>query len=275
MIGYSYAHALAESSDNWSFQMPVSNNQRSLYSSTLFDVRHRFTASTTYMIPGLKTPGKILQGWSLNTIVTVQTGAPWGVNDTSTDFSGTNMSALNNSNGEQWNFYGNPSDFKTTKDIINAGGITYHDGTSFAPCLAQARAIGQAAVASLTNLGCYSQGSSILIPPAFGSYGSMGNNLFRGPGFTNVDFSVTKQITWGAEARYKAQFRAEFFNVFNHPNISNPYGGPGGDNTYTDPTAQGGGTFGFRPETPDITSSNPILGSGGPRAIQLGLKITF
>ena len=92
---------------------------------------------------------------------------------------------------------------------------------------------------------------------------------------SDLDFSVTKQITWGAEARYKAQFRAEFFNVFNHPNISNPYGGPGGDNTYTDPTAQGGGTFGFRPETPDITSSNPILGSGGPRAIQLGLKITF
>ncbi|MGH9690454.1 MAG: hypothetical protein ACRD4C_05085, partial [Candidatus Acidiferrales bacterium] len=75
-----------------------------------------------------------------------------------------------------------------------------------------------------------------------------------------------------------AQFRAEFFNILNHPNISNPFGGPGGDNTYTDPTAAAGnpgGSFGFRPQTPDVTSSNPVLGSGGPRAMQLGLRLIF
>ena len=133
--------------------------------------------------------------------------------------------------------------------------------------------MGQLAVASLTDLGCYAEGKSVLVPPAYGSYGTTAPNMFRGFPFYNVDFSVTK--SWTFRERFKAQFRAEFFNVFNHPNISNVFGGPGGDNTYTDPTADAGASFGFRPQTPDVTSSNPVLGSGGPRAIQLGLKLIF
>ena len=111
----------------------------------------------------------------------------------------------------------------------------------------------------------------MLIPPAFGSYGTTGPNIFRSLPYTNVDFSITK--SWSFKDRFKAQFRAEAFNVLNHPNISNVFGGPGGDNTFTDPTANS--PFGLRPETPDVTSSNPVLGSGGPRAIQLGLKLIF
>ena len=87
-------------------------------------------------------------------------------------------------------------------------------------------------------------------------------NMFRGLPFYNVDERVT------------AQFRAEFFNIFNHPNIANPFGGPGGSNAYTDPSADAGASFGFQPATPDVVSSDPVLGSG-PRAIQLGLKVIF
>lgn len=75
--------------------------------------------------------------------------------------------------------------------------------------------------------------------------------------------------------RLKAQFRAECFNIFNHPNLANPFGGPGGSNAYTDPSAVAGNSFGFQPSTPDVVSSNPVLGSGGARAIQLGLKLIF
>jgi hypothetical protein len=141
------------------------------------------------------------------------------------------------------------------------------------PVHAKATANGQLAVASLTNLGCYALGSSILIPPAYGSLAASGNNLFRGTPYYNVDLSVTKQ--WKFRERWTAQFRAEAFNLLNHVNLSNPYGGPGGDNSFTDPTGTAGAGFGFRNETPDITSSNAVLGSGGPRAIQLGLKLIF
>ena len=280
VIGYTLAHSLAESSDNWSFIQPIdSNNQRQLYSSTAFDVRHHFTASVTYALPGIKSPAQMLQGWSLNSIIVMQSGAPWGVNDLTTDFSGTNEINAGNSNGEQWNFYGNASDFQTTKSLNNSpnpdtsAGLPYFPGTSNSTCLAKAQSLGQLAVASLTNLGCYAMGKSILIPPAFGSYGTSAPNMFRGMPYYNVDFSVTKQ--WQFRERFRAQFRAEFFNVFNHPNISNPFGGPGGDNSFTDPSALVGGSFGFRNQTPDVTSSNAVLGSGGPRAIQLGLKILF
>ena len=281
VVGYTYAHALAESPDNWSFTAPInSHNVRSLYGSSVFDIRHRFTLSLTYAIPGIKSPGQILRGWSINSILSVQSAAPWGINDNTTDFSGTGEINAVGSNGEQWNFFGNPSDFKTSKALINtndgAGGIPFFDGQTKpfpSACLSRAQAMGPLGVAALTNLGCYATGSSVLVPPAFGSYGTAGPNLFRGTPFTNVDFSITKAIKF--RERLSIQFRAEFFNILNHPNISNPFGGPGGDNTYTDPSGTGGASFGFRPETPDVTSSNPVLGSGGPRAIQLGLKIIF
>ena len=51
--------------------------------------------------------------------------------------------------------------------------------------------------------------------------------------------------------------------------------GTGGDNTFTVLSADASVLFGFRPETPDVTSSNTALGSGGPRAIQLELKLIF
>ena len=240
-----------------------STNQRSLYSSTSFDIRHHFTASITYAIPGIKSPGQILKGWPLNSIINMQSATPWGINDATTDFSGTNEINAGPTNGEQWNFFGNPSDFQTRKSFTgtNGGdtGIPYFAGTSNPTCLAKATAAGPLAVASLTNLGCYANGSSILIPPAFGSYGTAGANIFRGMPYYNVDLSVTKVFKFGE--RLSAQFRAEAFNVFNHVNISNPFGGPGGDNTFTDPSATAGAGFGFRNETPDITSSNAVLGS--------------
>ena len=287
VLGYTYAHALGMSPDNWSFISPTDNaNNRSIYGTTEFDIRHRFTMSTTYDIPGMNAPAQLLKGWSLNSIVTLQSATPWGINDVTTDFSGTNEINSQSPNGEQWNFYGNPSDFKTTKAFIGTnfavagdpttaqGGIPYYSGTTSPLCLAQATANGPLAVAALSNLGCYVNGSSILIPPAYGTVGNTAPNMFRSFPYYNVDLNVTKTMKFGE--RVSAQFRVEFFNIFNHPNIANVFGGPGGDNTFTDPTAgAAGNSFGFRNQTPDVTSSNPVLGSGGPRAMQLGLKILF
>ena len=278
VLGYTYAHALAMSSDNWRFRNPINaNNTRDLYGPSEFDVTHRFTYSLTYAIPGVKTPAQILEGWSLNSIVSIQSGLPWGVNDTTTDISGTGEVNAQNSDGERWNFFGTPADFKTSKALLTTnggnGGIPYFPGTSNPDCVGKAQAAGGLAVASLTNLGCYALGNSILIPAAYGSYGTLGRNVFRSMPYYNWDLSLTK--VWKFHERVRTQFRAEFFNVLNHPNISNPFGGPGGDNSFTDPSGTAGASFGFRPQTPDVTSSNPVLGSGGHRAIQLGLKIIF
>ena len=220
-------------------------------------------------------------------IVTLESATPWGVNDFTTDFSGTNEIGSQSPNGEQWNFFGNPADFKTTKAFIatnsGTGGIPCFgfgggggacDPTLPAACVSKAQAIGTLAVASLTDLGCYANGNSVLIPAAYGSVGNTAPNMFRGLPYYNVDLSVTK--VFKIKERLTAQFRVEFFNLFNRADIANPFGGPGGDNTFTDPSAAAGsGSFGFRNATPDVVSSNPVLGSGGARAMQLGLKIIF
>lgn len=297
IAGYTYSHALDMSSDNWGAGLvsPINNaTVGNLYGNSMFDIKHNLTLSTTYAIPGRKGFAQLLQGWSLNSIVTLQSGMPWGVNDFTTDFSGTNEIGASSTEGEWWNFYGNPKDFQSTRAFLNSngglGGIPYFPGscagdctvppaasaaTTNATCNAKAAALGPAAIASLATLGCYANGNSALIPPAYGTLGTSGRDNFRGFPFYNWDLSITKEFKF--RERLTAQFRAEAFNILNRVNFSNVFGGPGGDNTYSDPSAAAGFAlpFGFRPQTPDITSSNPTLGEGGPRALQLGLKLIF
>jgi hypothetical protein len=285
-FGYTFSHSLDNNSDNWGngLRIPINNANpaASLYGSSNFDIRQRGTFSVTYAIPGLKSPVQLLQGWSLNSVVIFQTGSPWSIRDNSTDFSGTaERSNPGGTQGEQWDFFGNPTDFtpvhgwtNTNPDISGAfqGGAPYFSGTTDAACLARATPMGPLAVSSLTNKGCYRVGTSMLLPPPYGSYGTTGRNIFRGPRFSNIDLSVTKETK--IKERLTVQFRAEFFNVLNHVNFANPFGGPGGSASNINPSA-GPGTFGFPGATPDTLSSNPVLGSGGPRAMQLGLKLLF
>ena len=288
--GYTYSHALGMASDQGTaanFPTPLNSYgslRQQLYANTDFDIRHRFTLSVDYAIPGRKGFGQLLEGWSLNSVVIVTSGLPWGLADLSNDFSGTNGIATNAQTvGEQWNFFGNPSDFTPVHGWSDTnggwqnggGGLPYFGGggpqgteTSNATCNAKAAAIGPLAQASLTNLGCYAVGSSVLIPSAYGSFGNTKPNIFRDHGFRDWDLSVTKAFT--IHERLKAEARVEFFNVLNHINFSNPSGGPGG--SIQDPTGQ---PFGFVGLTPDSYSSNPQLGSGGERAMQLGLKLSW
>jgi hypothetical protein len=177
---------------------------------------------------------------------------------------------------DRWDFYGNPKDFKSTRV-----GIPFFGGsgdptnpTDNAACNAQALALdsgnnGGPTTAALASFGCYANGKSFMIPPAFGTFGTMGRNIFRDTGFRNVDFTLAKN--WKFGERLAAQFRAEFFNLFNHPNFANPFGGQNGW-AHNDP---GSGSFGCSCATPDVAAANPVIGSGGSRAVQLGLKLTF
>jgi hypothetical protein len=123
------------------------------------------------------------------------------------------------------------------------------------------------ALASLANTGCYASGSSVLVPPAFGSYGTVGKNIFRNPPYRAWDFSVFKDFK--IKERLTAQFRAEIFNVLNHPVFGQVDSGHLANN---DPSA---GVLGLANETPDAAAGNPVLGSGAARDVQLGLKLIF
>lgn len=267
---YTYSHALDDVSHNFGGSIPLINTSTDLnYGNSDYDIRNRFTFELTYALPGLKTPGQILQGWAINSIVTIQPGTPWAVQDASNDFSGTNEVNNPNSWGEAWNFYGNPKDFQAAPTGITfvSGGNSTAAPTGNTPCDSKAAAIGPLASAALFNTGCYVSGNSVLIPPPYGQYGTIGRNIFLNPPFRTWDFSVTKDFK--IKERMTAQFRAEFFNVLNHPLFGQVDAGHLANN---DPSA---GVLGLANETPDAASGNPVLGSGSNRDIQLGLKLIF
>ena len=116
------------------------------------------------------------------------------------------------------------------------------------------------------GLGCYVENGTILVPPNVGTFGNISRNPFRGPRLDNWDFSIVKDTK--LSERVSFQLRGEFFNVLNHPHFANP-------NTqgFVDPSDPS--TFGFIFSTPDVAAANPVIGTGGPRNIQIGLKFRF
>jgi len=281
--GYTYSHALDNGSLNRQGFLPQNSlDPGAEYSSGDFDIRHRFTFTTTYDIPGIKGYAQMLEGWKLNSIITVQSGQPWTVWDTTNNFDTTGVG----DNTYRWDFTGNPADFQSqgansipyckagactvTSGVFGqTGAVLANSAAMWALCQADTNSM-----TNLTSLGCFvsPNGKSVMTPPATGAFGNLGRNTFRDTGFKNVDFSVFKNFTF--RERFTAQFRVEFFNLFNHPNYANPYGSVAGWGVGNDPGGQAS-TFGCGCATPDVMAGNPLVGSGSARTMQLGLKLGF
>jgi hypothetical protein len=286
VLGYTYSHALDDVGANWDFGYGSGLPQNSYnvgaeYANSDFDIRHRFTLSLTYAIPGRTGHGQMLEGWEINSITTLESPQYWGPIDLGTDAAGTGALPVSPPATQpiRWSFYrsgtasrGNPSDFKAGRGV----GIPFYaagDPNMPAGCAASALAVdggtAGAETAALNLFGCYAQGNSVMMAPPLGQFGNMSRNMFQDNGFRNFDFSLAKNFHFGEVRRL--QFRAEFFNLFNHPNFANPYGGQNGFGL-NDPSVQ---PFGCGCATPDIAAANPAVGSGGPRSIQLGAKFVF
>jgi hypothetical protein len=120
------------------------------------------------------------------------------------------------------------------------------------------------ATAALVTLGCYAQGAGVLTPTAYGTIGNAGRNIFRTQNFYNVDLSVSKNFK--LKENITAQFRAEFYNLFNRADFAVP----------ATTGAESGLGLGCACATLDAAGqNNSVLGSGGPRSIQMGLKLSF
>jgi carboxypeptidase family protein/TonB-dependent receptor-like protein len=285
LTAYTYGHAL----DMWTkssqgTQVLVDpTNPRLQYGNSDQDLRHRFRFSPSYTLPSLKVPGQMLEGWTISGVLALQGGFPWGaIDSTRNDWIGTgeNLNSVvpspNSGVLQSWNYKGPREAFNSSNVPIPCyGRLNGCAAFASAPLqiqqlcndAAQAPYIGnptqqRLALRALENNACYVSGDGVLTPPAYGTYGNAGRNSFRGPGFKNVDLSISK--TWRLKEATRVEFRTEFFNAFNHPN----FGAPG-----TNPTTGSAGGFGFARNTPD--ASNAVLGSGGPRHIQFGLKFAF
>jgi hypothetical protein len=104
------------------------------------------------------------------------------------------------------------------------------------------------------------------IPPT-GRVGTSGRNQYYGPGLVNYDFTALKSFAiWGDRSRLT--FRADFFNLFNHTNFSNPGHNESSSSTFGKITQ----TVGSATATSVGTTAGPY---GGPRQIQLSLRLQF
>jgi hypothetical protein len=269
VAGYTWSHAIDSVSLNRAQQPQDSTRSGLERASGDNDIRHRLTLALTYELPGRSGYAHMLEGWQINSILTVQTGAPWNIDD---GYQNGNDISLTGEYSDRWNFFGNPLDFKpSTKGIpyFLAGTPPPTDPRGPkdpAYAINNTACMAHGIPSQVVALGCYAVGNSVMTAPNWGTFGTMGRNPFRGPRLDNLDLSIVKSTK--LNERVTLQLRAEFFNALNHPHFMNP-----NSLGYVDPSDPS--TFGVIAATPDVAAANPVIGTGGPRNIQLGLKFKF
>jgi Carboxypeptidase regulatory-like domain len=217
-----------------------------------FDRTHRFVVSYNYDLPVARLlrghgPSRLVNGWAVNGVSTFQSGTPITVFDGST-FTLQDLDGINGTN------FATLAPGATLASAIPSGGV-------------------ESRLGSFLNLNAFTPGGNCVdnqnvvvpcqSPAAVGAaIGNVGRNTFRGPFQQNWDMSITKN-TKVTEAT-SLDFRAEFFNAFNHPVFSGPRSGGFGSAT---------GNLGL---VNIANGSSSILSTANrPRIIQFALKYNF
>jgi outer membrane receptor protein involved in Fe transport len=249
---YTWSHSIDNASDGQDYvanatQPDNSHCTKCEKANSNFDNRHRFIFTANYALPSFsKSHPRFGSGWQLNTIVTINSGNPFHLT--------------------LFDDYNNTGEFFPRPDLI---------GDPYAGTHAPDQFINLSAFKVPCTLDPSGDGSAASCIPGTWHFGSLGRNALRGPGYQNVDFSIFKDTK--LTETFRMQLRAEVFNIFNHPNFSNPLlPGFAADITSSIDPATGRGT-GFLPitVTPDVGIGNPFMGGGGPRNIQLAVKFLF
>ena len=195
-----------------------------------FDVRHRFVINAIYELPFKG--NRAVEGWQLSVVTQAQTGGPVNIVTGINTFTGVN-------NTLRPDLIGDPS--------IVGSATQWFNNTVCDPRIATG--------------GVCPAGTVFALPVSAGGvfhFGNLGRNAVVGPGFSNTDFSVVKNLTLAGRARL--QFRLEVFNIFNQANL----GLPGRIATV------GSTSFGV------ITNTRfPTGDSGSARQVQFALKAMF
>jgi hypothetical protein len=257
-VAYTWSHSIDNASDGQDFvpnaaQPNDSQNTRGDRGNSNFDVRHRFVWSLTYAFPKWEAAKRFGEGWEIASVVTLMSGHPFHVNyNFLDDYDGS---------GE---FFGRP-DVVGTVRYNRSNPRQFLDLSAFkVPCTLNPVGAGFAQDCQFTG-GVNSM-----------HFGTLGRNALLGPDYKNMDFALIKDTR--ITERWHLNLRVDFYNLFNHPNFANPYmpaffadAAP----NFLDPAT--GIHSGFLPivATSDIGLGNPFLGGGGPRSIQIAMKVIF
>jgi hypothetical protein len=237
-FAFGVAYTLSKSMDDGSAQrdvIPNTYDAHNLWAQSDFDVRHIMVINYIYELPFLRGQqgfvGKVLGGWQISGITQFQTGTPFSV-ATSNDYAGVGQDGSmqgTGASGQFWVLNGSPS---IVHQIASNGGSD----------------------AKYWFTTTDSSGNLLWSQPAKNTFNSQPagfRNVLHNPGFENFNVGLFKAFKFTEKTG--AQFRAEAFNVLNHPNWGN---------VNTNPTNLS--TFG------KITSK-----TGDVRNMQLSLRLFF
>jgi hypothetical protein len=236
-LQFTAAYTLSKSFDEASSFEGIVNpiDQRRSRSLSAFDARHRLVFSYYWELPFRKhsgISGQMVNGWALSGITTFQTGFPIRI-----------LSQADNELMYSFDFElpGGPAQiapFRTLKPQSN--GNYFFDPNSFTE---NATDNSQPPCSAGAVYGCYQ-------PSLLGTTGNTPRTICCGPHISNTDLAILK--TFGISETKHVDFRAEFFNIFNHTQFFNPDG---------------------------VTSDGPVFGqvtqAKEPRLMQFALKFFF
>jgi Carboxypeptidase regulatory-like domain len=213
LVGYTYSKAIDDSSGYGEQINPV--NARLSRGLSAFDSTHNFVASYNYRLPIDRLPGpsKLTHGWEVSGITRFATGLPVTMLETD------DQSLLGTS-------FGGPIPLPVDTPNLGTSPLQITD----------------------PRINHFYFNANAFQDSALGQEGNVARRYFHGPGINNWDMALLKDTH--LTERLDLQFRAEFFNVFNHAQFLNPSGNVNG-------------------------AIGLVTGAAPPRIGQLGLKLNF
>ena len=182
-----------------------------------FNVGRTFVMNGTWEAPTPTALGKAgqwaLGGWELGLIFTASDGVPF------TPTFGTGSDPLNSLSSDDWDVP-NRLAGGGCNSLTNPGNPTNYVKTN---CFSVPTAPNLAFWQANCDPAPPSVGGPVAFPLCFNLRGNAGRNIITGPGVTELDFSLFKNnYIRSISERFNVQFRAEFFNILNHPNFAPP-----------------------------------------------------
>ncbi|MBZ5609736.1 MAG: TonB-dependent receptor [Acidobacteriia bacterium] len=225
---YMWSHGIADASIGAGESVTIQNMSCRACdrSDAPFDIRHTMTSNAIYQLPfgpgrrylnGHDVMSRLLGGWDLSGLATASTGRPVNI----TIKRSASQLPDGNTGSQRPNLVPGQSIYATDQTIDN-----WFNPAAFAA-------------------------------PAKGTWGNLGRNIARGPGYYEIDTALQKRFQM--TERFTLNFRAEAFNLFNHPIYASPSGN----------TSSGG--FG---QIISILNTGAV-GTGTPRRVEFAMRLDF
>jgi len=254
-LSYTWSHAMDTSSNDFGggFATIAGSNAQG---PSDYDIRQNLSLSGSLLLPAPKKGFLLapLRHWYLDFVFSTRTGLPFdiiGITSCTTVTSGTTITTTPTS----------PATCSTTTSSTSSSAMF----SQVRPDVVGGRAtwIGDTHAPGGKRLNM----SAFSVPSSY-AQGNLGRNALRGFGYAQLDLSLRRVIPISERAR--VTFAAEGYNITNHPNFANPSRDQGANMSspsFGVATRMLGQGFGG--------GVNSLFRSGGPRSMELSLRLQF